>query len=101
MHGRSLKPFEAVAAKVLGEQADGMFKLFLYLRSGGEQAQVDAAIRGADPELRDPIHAAGVLRCNACLLQWRTAALRLLFASERPFLASGNERVSCLGLYRP
>jgi Zn-dependent protease with chaperone function len=85
--GGQVEPYQAVAGRVLQDQAPQILRLFSLVRSGASSAQVEEALRGADPALRGRVYvAAAVLRGIACPPQWRDQARRLLFAAERPYL---------------
>jgi Zn-dependent protease with chaperone function len=86
---RPLAPFNAVAQKILGPEAELLLKGFALLQEGAAPAQVDDAILGVEPVERGHLYVAAILlRGAACPRPWRLAAQRLLFVPEKPYLRS-------------
>lgn len=85
--GRSLDPFMDAARRILGQSSEQVLRVFSLLRSRASRAQVEAALRGLEPDERGRLYVAAVLlRGTACPADWRLGAQRLLFAAERPYL---------------
>jgi hypothetical protein len=68
--------------------ADKLMRAFGAIRDHAKPADVEAALRGIDPRVRGYAYVAAVMLWGAeCPREWRTAAQRLLFVSERPYLS--------------
>jgi hypothetical protein len=63
-------------------------RAFVAIRSHAKRAEVEAALRGVDPRVRGYAYVAAAMLWGAeCPREWRAAAQRLLFVSERPYLS--------------
>ncbi len=85
--GGDLEPYLQRASKILGEDTNAVLNAFSLVRGHAEKSVIDNALRGLPMEHHAGIYvAAAILRGNACPGEWRMAAQRLLFSTERPYL---------------
>ena len=85
--GRDVSGIVKLAPQVLNDDADKLLTAFTAIRDHAGRAAVETALRGLDARMRGYAYvAAAILDGANCPREWRTAAQRLLFVSERPFL---------------
>lgn len=85
--GGDTAPYLQRAPKLIGLDADPVLKAFAMLRNRTSTAEIDKQLRGVSLEWQAQVYvAAAVMRGAECPPQWRIAAQRLLFATERPYL---------------
>jgi hypothetical protein len=86
--GRDGSEIVKLAPKVMPRDADKLVQAFVAIRNHAKRADVEAALRGMDPRMRGYAYvAAAMLWGRECPRDWRMAAQRLLFVSERPYLS--------------
>jgi hypothetical protein len=85
--GGDTGPYMQRAEKLFGADATPMLNAFALLRNHASEAEIEKALREVPVESQARIYvAAAILRGTECPPQWRLAAQRLLFATERPYL---------------
>jgi Zn-dependent protease with chaperone function len=85
--GGATAPYMQRAAKLFGADATPMLNAFALLRNHASEAEIKRALRDVPVESQALVYvAAAVLRGSECPPQWRLAAQRLLFGTERPYL---------------
>jgi hypothetical protein len=63
-------------------------RAFVAIFNRSDRSEVEAALRGFDPRLRGYAYVAAAILWGAdCPREWRMAAQRLLFVTERPYLS--------------
>jgi hypothetical protein len=86
--GRDGNEIAKLAPKMIPRDWDRLMRAFSAIRDHAKPSDVEAALRGVDPRVRGYAYVAAVMLWGAeCPREWRTAAQRLLFVSERPYLS--------------
>ena len=85
--GDDTSAYLQVAPKMIGLEADQVLEAFRLLRIHATTAEIDKQLRRVSLDWQARIYvAAAIMRGTQCPPQWRMAAQRLLFATERPYL---------------
>jgi hypothetical protein len=86
--GRDPSDILKLAPKMIPRDGDKLMRAFIAIRRHAGRADIEAALRGSDPRVRGYAYVAAAMLWGAeCPREWRTAAQRLLFVSERPYLS--------------
>ncbi|SFV10116.1 M48 family metallopeptidase [Pseudoduganella namucuonensis] len=85
-HGASPEPYMEAAGRLYGPEQPRVRAFLDAVRRGSGQAEAEALLRGAQPEVRMLAYSAAlVLAGERAPADWRLAGKRLLFAPERPY----------------
>jgi hypothetical protein len=86
--GRDASEIVKLAPKMIPRDGDKLMRAFVAIRKHAGRAEIEAALRGSDPRVRGYAYVAAAMLWGAeCPREWRVAAQRLLFVSERPYLS--------------